>query len=383
MPLRITSAPVAGIKKNRKSNSVRPRVSPFAAHPRRKATASSTDAPNPNFTDDYDQGFLPDMGLSRYVSETAPATDVMQAIHSIRTTMFEDLPQRAGMSSTRIAEVLNLRRSIPPLASVAHVHTLLDAPTGVEKEIMELISTGRVRRLIVPGRGSDAAGLGDCLVLAEEWDQLVQDNPTLEESLKEKFRRVLSRIGNNPAVPGSAFTVPEYMALIRAGFLVSSSSLTQGASGFTSLPALPASSAVAAAASRKSPHDAASDNAVTEHNTFFQTATLFLSLPNTGPYLRLLSASRSHLLSLLNRSGAREVPLYLLRDRWDGAVENGQSFSIAKRIRGEFAGILPGRTKKWKELYGMSFRWALEEALGAGLIELFDTGSVGPGVRSL
>jgi hypothetical protein len=75
--------------------------------------------------------------------------------------------------------------------------------------------------------------------------------------------------------------------------------------------------------------------------------------------------------------------LDLLRDRWNGAVETDKSFSLAKRARGEFAGVLPGRTKKWKELYGMSFRWALEEALGAGLIELFDTGSVGPGVRVL
>ena len=57
--------------------------------------------------------------------------------------------------------------------------------------------------------------------------------------------------------------------------------------------------------------------------------------------------------------------------------------SVAKRMRGEFTGVLPGRTKKWKDLYGMRFRWVLEEAIGAGLIELFDTGSVGPGVRCL
>lgn len=56
---------------------------------------------------------------------------------------------------------------------------------------------------------------------------------------------------------------------------------------------------------------------------------------------------------------------------------------MAKRVRGEFSGILPGRTKKYKDLYGMNFRWALEEALGAGLVEIFDTGSVGPGVRCL
>ena len=88
-------------------------------------------------------------------------------------------------------------------------------------------------------------------------------------------------------------------------------------------------------------------------------------------------------MTLLKRSPQREAPLYLLRDRWDGAIETDKSFHVAKRVRGEYAGILPGRTKKWKELYGMSFRWVLEEAIGSGLVEVFDTGSVGPGVRCL
>ena len=110
---------------------------------------------------------------------------------------------------------------------------------------------------------------------------------------------------------------------------------------------------------------------------------MFLSIPNMGPYLRLLGSARSRLMALLKKSSYREAPVYLLRDRWDGAVESDSSFSVAKRARGESTGVLPGRTKKWKELYGLDFRWALEEALGAGLIELFDTGSVGPAARCL
>lgn len=167
------------------------------------------------------------------------------------------------------------------------------------------------------------------------------------------------------------------MALVRAGFLVSSSSLAKGSLSVASLPGLPSS--VRTYASRND----ASDHGRTASPSKFHTATLFLSLPNIGPYLRLQSVGRTHLISLLKRSSSHEVPLYLLRDRWDGAVENGKSFDVAKRARGEQAGILPGKTKKWKELYGMSFHWALEEALGAGLIEIFDTGSVGPGVRCL
>jgi hypothetical protein len=115
----------------------------------------------------------------------------------------------------------------------------------------------------------------------------------------------------------------------------------------------------------------------------FMPSTMSLSLPNTGPYIRLLDAGRSHLMTLLKKSDSHEVPVYLLRDRWDGAVESNSSFSVAKRARGESSGVLPGKTKKWKDLYGMNYRWALEEALGAGFIELFETGSVGPGVRCL
>ncbi|GLB12406.1 hypothetical protein AtubIFM57258_010088 [Aspergillus tubingensis] len=383
MPLRVTSAPVSGIRKNRKPATPRPRASPFAAHARRKPSAPSSSGISKisSEQDEYEQGPLPDLGPSRYIPETAPVTDVVEALQYIRNSMFEDLPRRAGMNSTRIAEVLNFRRSLPPLASVAHVHTLLEAPTKVEKEIMELVRAGRVRRLIVPGRGNDAAGLGDCLVLSEEWDRLVLDSPALEAPLKEKFLALLGRIGNTCAIPGAAFTPPECMALVRAGFLVSSSSLAKGSSSLASLPILPTTSITPASASRSGaypPHEVGANP-----RSSSTTATLFLSLPNTGPYLRLLSAGRSHLLSLLKRSSSNEVPVYLLRDRWDGAVESEKSFSVAKRVRGEFSGILPGRTKKYKDLYGMNFRWALEEALGAGLVEIFDTGSVGPGVRCL
>lgn len=188
MPLRITSAPVAGIKK-RKSATTRPRASPFANHARRKPNVqplSPVKSDQACSTSLYSGGQeqLPDAGISYYIPETAPVKNVVEAIRYIGKNTFEDLPARAGMNSTRIAQVLNLRRSLPPLASVAHVHTLLNAPTKVEKEIVDLINAGSVRRLIVPGRGNDAAGLGDCLVLAEDWEHLVRSNSVLDQSVK-------------------------------------------------------------------------------------------------------------------------------------------------------------------------------------------------------
>lgn len=188
-------------------------------------------------------------------------------------------------------------------------------------------------------------------------------------------------MGTSSAISQSVFTPDEYRTLIRAGFLVSSSSFTQGSLSIASLPKLP-NAAVSSASRRELAKPSDTDQPV-QTDAQARAATLFLSLPNTGTYLRLLGSGRAHLLSLLKRSHSGEAPLDLLRDRWDGAVETDKSFHLAKRARGEFAGILPGKTKKWKDLYGMKFRWVLEEALGAGLVEIFETGSVGPGVRSL
>jgi hypothetical protein len=185
MTLRLTSAPVSGVKKRK--STPKPRISPLAAHARRKPSSAAT-ATVKAAEELIDDDPLPDIGGSRFISETTEVQNVVQAIQSIRTRMFDELPQRAGMNSTRIAEVLNLRRSLPPLASVAHVHTLLNAPTQVEREIVELVQSGRVRRLIVPGRGSDAAGLGDCLVLAEDWEDMVRGSTVLEDELKGKYQ---------------------------------------------------------------------------------------------------------------------------------------------------------------------------------------------------
>lgn len=37
--------------------------------------------------------------------------------------------------------------------------------------------------------------------------------------------------------------------------------------------------------------------------------------------------------------------------------------------------------KKWKDFQGVSFGWVLLDALGSGVVETFETSSVGRGVR--
>lgn len=73
----------------------------------------------------------------------------------------------------------------------------------------------------------------------------------------------------------------------------------------------------------------------------------------------------------------------MLKERWNGGIASNEAAYMAKKSRGEFAGILPGQTRKWKQFRGLSFEWVLEEAVGAGLVEVFETGSVGRGVRTV
>ena len=193
MPLRLTSAPVAGIQKRKSTAASKSRASPFGDYRRQKSKASANDdggakSDQQTWSAYADHEQLADVGVSHYIAETSSVNNVKQAIRYIGNSMFEDIPaQRAGMSSTRIAQVLNMRRSLPPLVSVAHVHTLFDEPTRVEKEIVNLVNAGRVRRVIIPGRGNDTASLGDCLVLSEDWEDLVRRSG-LEQSVKGKVQ---------------------------------------------------------------------------------------------------------------------------------------------------------------------------------------------------
>ena len=98
-------------------------------------------------------------------------------------------------------------------------------------------------------------------------------------------------------------------------------------------------------------------------------------------HIKLLVDARNHLLGIIKKTKFKETPLDMLRERWDGGVVTNTQQSERKKARSEFAGVLPGRTKKWKQFYGMRFEWILEECVGAGLVELFETGSVGRAVR--
>lgn len=303
--------------------------------------------------------------------------------------MWNPIPeQRAGMNSTRIAEVLNFRVSLPPIVTVSHVQALLNSPTTVEREIAELIRGGAVRKIVVGGRG----GLGEVLILVKDLDELLLKS-SLETEVRERFTEILK--GNPTAlkIPRSQIKDEDAKALMHAGFLTCStptwtstevfSMPGEGSRGtMTSLSSISkaASGSLAAVGGEGAVHAAGGSGGGVRS---IGTGDYTLALPATGPFLKLVSNARSHLISLLSKSKFREAPEGLLKQRWDGGIAADDEKSAARRNRGEFAGVLPGKTRKWKQFYGMGFEWILGECVGAGLVEVFETGSIGRGIRGL
>lgn len=108
---------------------------------------------------------------------TISSTDgVLHAIKHGHDSIFCDIPERAGMNSTRIAEVLNFRRGLPSILSLAHVHGLIAASTQTEREIAGLVASGDIRRLTVSGRGNDISGLGEFLILTQDLEARIRDS---------------------------------------------------------------------------------------------------------------------------------------------------------------------------------------------------------------
>ena len=329
----------------------------------------------------------------------------------IRTKMFADIPAiAAGMSSTRIAEVLNYRRALPPIVTVAHIDALGASSTATEREITDLSRAGILRRVTIPRRGLGASDVGDGLASVQLWQRLVHAHAELDDALKRAYPlpAVLSPVSHSPekyisvmdanptsaTIPNTAFTPAEASILTTAGFLTTSSASDSHSSSFAS-PGSVSMGCLSSLSSAGSRYAAGSLGAVGGSSASLHipgretasrtTASVYynFSLPNTGPHIKLLVDARSHMLSLLDSSRYKEAPLAFLRQRWDGGIIGKDVITERKRSRKEISGVLPGRTKKWKQFRGLRFDWILEECLGAGLVEIFETGSVGLAVRAI
>jgi len=330
------------------------------------------------------------------------AQDVMSLMDYAQEHMFDEIPERAaGMNSVRIAEALNFRKNIPPIVSTAHIQALSSSSTAIDREVARLIQSGILRKIAVLGRGKGGVPVGEGLVVVERWEALVRET-RLDEDVQDKYLSIMRSHPTSTTVPASSFSDADVSQLVSAGLMTSTSALASSIEVLSRPGAfsLGASATVATAGTiaptgsleavggRGAIHARGGGGGGLHGSSQSQankaTGNLTFSLPGTGTYLRLLTEARQHLLQLLSKSSPRfkEAVKDMLRERWDGGILAEDAASRAKRARGEWVGVLPGKTKKWKSFYGLDFDWVLEECLGSGHVECFDTGSVGLGVRA-
>ncbi|KAK4238290.1 serine-threonine protein kinase 19-domain-containing protein [Achaetomium macrosporum] len=338
-----------------------------------------------------------------------PSNPFLQVHHHILTTMFEPFPPNgAGLGSARIASAARFRAAVPPLVSVAHLQAQLLAtrglaasPAAAERAMAALVRAGLGRKVVIPTLRGMSGRAGELFVSSEALGRMVTGADVLDSKVKERFEGWLQ--GNPAAVrivdpKAAGFEASEVDALVRAGFLTAAGN-EGGRGGGKGLYARPeeryamisleavsraAAGSVAAVGGEGALHAAGGTgarNVVATAGSGAVAGEFSIAVPGSGVFLKLVSAALEQLAELLQKSQYREMSESDLREKWDGGVVGSNEVALAKKARGEFAGVLPGRTKKWKEFHGLAFDWVLQEAVGAGLVEVFDTRSVGRGVR--
>ena len=194
MPLNFSAAHSSRITKRTNRRNPLPKrslSSPFTDLKQRKPVPRSLSKPEfIDGGDDSDDIFgdsLEDLGLVKTLATDLSFRDVAQTIQYIRSHMFDAMPESGGFNSTRIAEILNFRRSLPPTVTVSHVHALIDSPTKIEREIAELTKAGTIRKVVIPGRGTAGSSVGEGLVLFNDIERLVNASKEIDQGLSGKF----------------------------------------------------------------------------------------------------------------------------------------------------------------------------------------------------
>lgn len=388
MPLQFTAARSSRITKPKPA-----KPPPVRAPAKKPAASNRSKARRESDEEDSNVTRLENHGPVRSFARQVKLRDVPACLEYIANTMFDDIPQqRSGMNSTRTSEVLNYRRRLPPLATVTHVYSLSSTPTNAEREIARLIVDGVVRKMLIPGRGLGTASIGEFVILTSHWMRLVEENEQLSDGAKQAYISALKRNPSSTTVSSSAFTPSGMSELIQAGFLTTATVFTRELPGAISAPDAAMRGSLSSLAAAGSDYASGSLDAVGGSSAIHDVGgrlksrpgqashqMLNFSLPSVGVYLKLLAGAREHLVSILSKTKFRESPADMLRERWDGGLSS--SIGHPSRTKGLTAPVLPGRTRKWKQYYGMRFQWALEECLGTGAVECFDTRTVGLGVR--
>lgn len=347
---------------------------------------------------------LDDTGLVASIAAKGVRQDVVSLMRYIQSRAFDDVPDRgAGMGSERTSEVLRFRKALPPIVTLAHLHAISRSSTETERELARLIAEGKVRKITVPGRGRGGAAVGDGIVLVEDWMKCIRGEDALDDDLKEKYIALLTTHRTSPTTPTSSLSDIEERNLVNTGFLTSPNALSSmlgdlfmppGSSNslasVSSAGSRAATGTLAAIGGAGAVHEsggsgntlATRDNRASDLIRGKEREMTF-ALPGTGIYLKLLVAARQHLLQIIKSISPRhkEATMEILKEKWEGNTPN-DPLNRLKRERGEWGGVLPGKTRRWREFYGMRFDCVLAECVGSGLVELFDTGAVGMAVRA-
>lgn len=311
--------------------------------------------------------------------ESLRLRDVVQAMRYIRSHMFTAVPE-TGLTSTRTAEMLNYRASVPRLVTTGHVNAVLKGmpPSRVEREVAELVGKGILRKVRVERRGA----AGEALMEMDDLERLLRTGGVgVSEGTAVAFLDHLR--GNATAQTideGGPLAPGQVDELVRAGFLTSCSTAVPGntlhvrpedRTTLTSIEHVSrfASGTVSAVGGQNAIHLAggggggggANGQRRHHHADAAEMSSFRIALPGHGRYLKLADGAVDWVREALGRTTWGEGPEAWLRERFEG---NG----------------LYGT--RWKDFWGVEWEWVLGHAAGLGVVEVFDTGSVGKGVRA-
>ena len=189
MPLNFSAAHSPRISKRPRQLSRRSASTPFTDFSQRKPIQRSKSTVEVADNDeDFFEDRLEDIGIVKSLASDLSLRDVAQTIHYVRSHMFDAVPENGGFNSTRIAEILNFRKSLPLAVTVPHLHALGSA-TKTEREIAELTRAGTIRRLVTPGRGTGGSSIGESLILSKDLESLVRQAKELSQELAGTLTR--------------------------------------------------------------------------------------------------------------------------------------------------------------------------------------------------
>ncbi|PHH87205.1 hypothetical protein CDD83_9186 [Cordyceps sp. RAO-2017] len=93
---------------------------------------------------------------------------------------------------------------------------------------------------------------------------------------------------------------------------------------------------------------------------------LRISLPGHGRFLKLAQEAVDWVRDALGKTRWGEAPESWLRERFEAGPGPGGLYG-----------------PRWRDFWGLEWEWVVGQAVGVGAVELFETGSVGRGVRAL